>query len=670
MRGTCNACQSGYGDSAIGAGTMKKQITSKHAVTAPPPPEELSAPRQEREAPRPASQPAPRDGIVILCMTIVACAVAAMLYAQFSQTVPTAAASGLGVWALFLLIHKYVQKSQQVAQLTAELARSRPKPARPTSIVAPATIAREALAKSKLEASPAITKDAVHTAAPTAPAATAEETWPPRRDGHETMTHMEMPRASDMKTRPKDDANPPSAVKDAAQVAASSALPDGPVWSGRAVPPSVDGLRDQWAFRPRGESASLPGPVDFGAAHQAAPLTVESDLELVQRKIKALADEVNFGPALKSAPRPDPDFHAKATAEAIEDSIGALKAAAGNMRERGNSHPVPALGSSRPGAFADNPATISATLADVVIPATAQTIAASKPGPLFSAPSASIEPRLPDLPLGDFAAPASTAAPLAPRQQKSPIARAIEKNAIDMMLSPIVALQTNDVGHYDVAMRLRDGAGNSVAVSEAELQALDGEMAAQFDVARFNRAVQLVQRMEAKSRNGYLMTEITGTALSSRTFLEAFARIYEGRPKIAQQLVLTLAQEAVDAASPSARQSLRDMNSLGFRFALGKARHVRTDFAELAASGFAFVRIEAGALINGLQGGDRRVPAEELFQRAALAGLTIIATNVETALDRAALVASGVELGEGLLFGPPRAINLDAEGTGGRSAAA
>lgn len=641
---------------------MRKQDSSRHTGAAAP---EATSHRHEREAVRQAPPPA-RDGIVLVCMTIVAAAIAAMLYAQFALTMPAAAACGGVAWAVFLLMHKNVQKSRQVAHLKAELARSRPKAPRPATAVQTAPAGRDAGPKSKPDAAlpegpneipaPAMAAASqTHAATDANPAAVAADAGPP--------VPFPEPRG-----RPLDEerlrTGRSTAPKEQAPAAAGS-LPEGPVWKGRAVPPGGDGLREQWAFRPRGENATLPGLAGLsGGAHVApAAATVESDLELVQRKIKALADEVNFGAPLKSAPRKEPEHYAKATAEAIEDSIGALKAAATNMRDQAVGSP-PLPGSGRTETFNDPP---SGLLGDLVIPASAQTIASSNPLPKFGElPPNRPEPRLPD-PSKDFGA----AAPSAPAgTKKSPLSRAIDKNAMDMFLSPIVALQANDVGHYDVAMRLRDAAGNAIAVSEAELQSQDSEVAGRLDAARFNRAVQLVQRMEAKSRNGYLMTEITGTALSNRTFLEVFARTYESRPKIAQQLVLTLTQEAIDGASPAAWQSLQDMNSIGFRFALGGLQHVRTDFAKLAATGFAFVRVDADLLVNGLQAGERRVEPEEIFQRAALAGLAVIATGIDTVQAQAALIASGVEFGEGKLFGPPRAITLNGDGGGGRSAAA
>ncbi len=69
--------------------------------------------------------PARRDGFVLLCIAIVSAAIATMLFTQFGLSLPVSAIAGVGAWAVFMLIHKQVQKSAQIAQLKVELARAR-----------------------------------------------------------------------------------------------------------------------------------------------------------------------------------------------------------------------------------------------------------------------------------------------------------------------------------------------------------------------------------------------------------------------------------------------------------------------------------------------------------------------------------------------------------------
>ena len=95
-----------------------------------------SAPAAEplAEGPLPPAElraAAPHDGLVLLCIVIVSAAISAMLFTQFGWALPISAIAGAGAWAALMLIHKHVQKSAQIAQLKAELARTRAIGAKP-----------------------------------------------------------------------------------------------------------------------------------------------------------------------------------------------------------------------------------------------------------------------------------------------------------------------------------------------------------------------------------------------------------------------------------------------------------------------------------------------------------------------------------------------------------
>ncbi len=606
------------------------------------------SPMKENDVRR--SQP-PRDTIVFACMTIVAAALAAMLYGQMGMSLSMSAVAAAGAWALFLLIHKFVQKSQQIVQLQAELEHAKGRGSARANASAGLALSappKEAAPKAKTEVTakepPAGARSALAPSPTPGPSETkfARPRWDQISERTEksepklSPTVAEAPRSEGPAIEPP----PPPTIS----------MPEGPVWPGVAVPPAGEAIREQWAFRPRGDRAPIL-PVGTGNLPSAASApTVEGELDRVQSKIKALADEVNFGALLQVTPKPSEAEYAKATAEAIEDSIGALKAAASNMRRGPDSADQSARG-----------------LGEIVIPSTAKPIAMSEthssfaesPAPIFDLP-------FPDLSSIGFAPPTSTAIP--PLSYRDAVRGAIEANAIEMFLSPIVALQANDVGHYDVSMHLSDASGNQLTVSDEMLGEMDAELAAKLDIERLDRAAQLVARMEARSKNGYLVTKVLGASLSSRSFLDSLSRLCQLRPRLSQQLVLALSQDAIDALSADASQALQDIQSIGFQFALDGMTHVGTDFAELAACGFTFVRVDAVSLIHGLETAERIVAPDELCQRIALAGLTVIATGVDTAQTQAALAVSGIALGEGSLFGPPRPIKVDQEN--GRSAAA
>ena len=124
----------------------------------------------------------------------------------------------------------------------------------------------------------------------------------------------------------------------------------------------------------------------------------------------------------------------------------------------------------------------------------------------------------------------------------------------------------------------------------------------------------LAQRLDAHNKAGSLLSAVNGPSITNAEFLETFARVYEERDRISNQLVLTFTQADVEQFSASAWQALSDMHAFGFRFALSNIDHVGMDFASLASRGFAFLRLDASALLSGLPSRDRFIGPDELCQ--------------------------------------------------------
>ena len=602
----------------------------------------------------------PHDGLVLLCIVIVSAAISAMLSTQFGMSLPVSAIAGAGAWAALMLIHKQVQKSAQIAQLKAELARTRAGGVRPKG-------APRGAPMSYIEAAAQAGIDIRMPEASTLSRQAETEL----RDA--APTNATQPDLAMQRPLPTDDLNgaapirqpglPDSLIDLHLRPVTELKTPAGDTASTEPHGPKAQAIREHWSFRPRNEPRGpLQGSSDDAASRIGSATTIEGDLELVQRKIKELADEVNSTEASRPAKSLRPEAQLKATAEALEDSIGALKAAAGSMRARHQADFTPTL------KIPSEPAAVQG-FGELVIPSTAKRIA----GSITGAQNGKVEPPRLDLPLPKFpdidlpsgGEPAPVLSPHA-----TAIAQAIESDAADVFLGPIVTLSTHSVNHYEMTVDLKSPEGDRLDPVEDDPTLAGSDIGTRFDVAKLKRAAALTLRMEARDKDGSLLAEFSGGSLTSRPFLESFARVYEERPRIAAQLVLMFSQRAIDGLTPAAWEAVRDMHAFGFRFALGKIEHMGTDLAALAQSGFRFIRLDAQALMNGLPSRDRFVGTDEIHQRATLAGLSIVATGIGDANTQARLFESGVLLGQGPLFGAPRQVSLDGAGHPHRSAAA
>ena len=655
--------------------------------------EPVEKPASAEEAKR---RSGPRDGFLLLCIAAVSAAIGVMLYAQIGLSLPVAVGTALAAWMVFLLLHKQRQKTAQIDDLKAELARARfqaskartaPQRGAPPSPMAHGMPSRPDARQPDFASVMARSETAAQAAARVASGLTSE--MAPQRPANSDAAPVRAP-APAQRGAPQSPAKggseaPASAAPDAAASidvtgmrlppnTGSAPQASGPANGGDQnadIPsPRPEIVRDQWSFRPRSDSKSAAAPSSMRPV-----TTVEGDLELVQRKIRELADEVNFVEASRpSKPQQHPDARPNPTTDAIEHSIGALKAAASTMRERPNLGDfIPQL------AMPPAPKTPAATpqasqqgtlpgLGELVIPDTAERIAGAEammsedqPSVAMSASPDLAEPRLdlplPKLPQLDLSLGSASAGGLPPRGRE--IARAVENASMDIFLTPIVTLSAHAVNHYEMTVALKSADGARVEARDEDFTLIGRELGAKFDIDRLHRAAALAVRMEARDKDGSLLTSIMGTSLSNRAFLEAIAKSYEERPKLASQLVVTLTQRAIDDFTPAVWQALRDMQTFGFRFALDKIEHMRTDFAALVVAGFRFIRLDPQMLFDGFAVPDRFVPANEIYQRATLAGLSIIADGVVDAKTQKRLLEVGVDLGQGALFGVPRQVMLD-----------
>ncbi|MFN0219640.1 MAG: EAL domain-containing protein [Hyphomicrobium sp.] len=593
---------------------------------------------------------AARHRLVVFSILMVGGALTTMLFVQFYIGAIGSALIGTCASTVMLLVHDRVRKASEIAALKRDLART-----------------QGAGHGANQGAGHGASHGATYGAARATNAAMAPPNDPDRARSppQDQNGAQKAPRRRISVLDPEPQPDPYPALANRPVETATYAQQAAPASVGKL---SVDPLRDQWSFRPRDP---LPAGAAHGATASTAPLsTIESDLALVQRKIKALADEVNAAEPVRSAASAPIDARMSPSA-ALESSIGALKLAADTMRERPSTTSVRA----REPRDVANPGAGHASAAPVfefAIPATAERIAVS------SLPQPSAFPDLPTVDAlaassavmtrhpseGDRRAPAPRAtAPVPQSPVQSPLASAIshavETGLMDVMLSPIVGLANHDVSHYEMKVRIKNPDGAYFEDPERDLILAGGEMLALFDAARLQRAAILARRLDARGKGGALLSDVAGASLTNGAFLETFARLYEERERIAGQLVLTFSQSDCEQFAPSTWQALGDMHSFGFRFALDRVQHLDVDFGELARLGFAFVKLEAAALLSGMPSRDRFVTGVDACNRIAGAGLTLIADAVDSEAVRARLFGFGVLFGQGQLFGGARRIAVN-----------
>lgn len=439
--------------------------------------------------------------------------------------------------------------------------------------------------------------------------------------------------------------------------------------------------------------------------------TIDEELLRVQKKIKALTEQVDGRqppeteqssfdtdmPASKPQQSQQPNLDTglgsvdqgadNAFDFDIEASIGALRSASKNMRQ--DTTPPAEKKASGPAAVANDRPSSAPPLSDFTgfdIPSSAQRIASSKPQSgeaaggrepgLSSAKPAAVETKIAasrvagaadsragqSLPKeNDFDFPGFASGVQADRDDPfmKQIDSALRRGAVDVLLSPIVDLDTHGVNLYNVEVRLKSEIGEPLEQVESHLRLTQSPLAPVLDAARLARSVALARRLDARGRGGVLLSGVNGLSLTNAPFLDAFAEFYDDCPSLAELLAPTITHAEIERLPEAAWQALRDMHAFGFSFAIDELDHADVDFDKLTSYGFKYVKLDSAQFLSGMPSRERFLTAEEVCQKMKKAGLTIVAGNITDERMRSDVVALGIQNGLGSLFGSPRVKSVE-----------
>jgi EAL domain-containing protein (putative c-di-GMP-specific phosphodiesterase class I) len=549
-------------------------------------------------------------------------------YLQFQVTFWLALIAALSVYIMLLMVHALMRRSERESELVHEVNRLEDEVARLQVAPTPAVGARKDRAPAFAPPSPAGLRAppappappafAKAPAAPPAPAAPATNTAPPMppmatapprifRNAPPAAATEREPRLTGLRPgasapepqrseshRPDPVLSVPMAPLAAEEQQRGPTLPD---WSAAPGAPatSVDPMHDYWPARQ--SKPSLPeGPRVELPPMPSLAAERETDLDAVHGMIKRLADEVNVGaePTLDGMP-PRQESVLRASLNALQTTANAMRA----TKKKGGLPPV----------------------------STAPRAGAPMPPPIM---------------------PSHT--------RLASLAEAVAAGRIDVALSPIVGLADHQVHYYEVVACPRDERGTLLSATTRDPQLALAGLLPLLDSARLRQAARVARSFAEEGRATSLFAPATAVSLANDSFLDELADAYRDREALASELVLTFAQADVRTFGGSEWSALTDMRDLGFRFGVEDVTDFDYEFTALCAAGFAFVKLDAATLIGGLAAPNGTMGADEVCRNLGELGLTLIVGGVDDETLRSQVLAAGVPLGQGALYGAPVAV--------------
>lgn len=245
-------------------------------------------------------------------------------------------------------------------------------------------------------------------------------------------------------------------------------------------------------------------------------------------------------------------------------------------------------------------------------------------------------------------------------QVSAMIAQAADANRIDLYLQPVVTLPQRKVRFYEALSRLRTEDGEIIpAVDFVDIAESAGLMP-KIDNMLVFRCVQVVRRLQLKSRDVGLFCNVNATTLTDGFYFRQFLEFMEANKALAGSLTFEFTQTAYRSFGPIEFESLAALADCGFRFSMDHITDLRIEPKELADRSFRFVKVPANLLLNRAAAEQSDIHAEDLADLLARNGIDLIGERIENESTVVDLLDYDVRFGQGFLFSPPRPVRAEA----------
>ena len=241
---------------------------------------------------------------------------------------------------------------------------------------------------------------------------------------------------------------------------------------------------------------------------------------------------------------------------------------------------------------------------------------------------------------------------------------ALSQNRVDLYLQPIVSLPQRRTIFYESFTRLR--AGDDRVMMPAEyLSIAEGEgLVPAIDNLLLFRCAQIVRRLARQDRKVGVFCNVALSSLGDETFFPQFLDFLAENRDLNQALIFELGQAVFDARGAVEARNMAKLADLGFRFSIDKVQTLDLDFADLQRSDVKFIKVAADLLIEQLLDLDagaalpslRDIQAADFAQLTRRYGIELIAEKCESERQIVDILELDISVGQGHLFGEPRAI--------------
>jgi cyclic-di-GMP phosphodiesterase, flagellum assembly factor TipF len=253
-----------------------------------------------------------------------------------------------------------------------------------------------------------------------------------------------------------------------------------------------------------------------------------------------------------------------------------------------------------------------------------------------------------------------TPAGAAPRDMLEITREALSRNRVDLYLQPVVTLPQRHVRYYEGFSRIRDEQGRVLTPAAYMETARARELMPAIDNLLLFRCVQLVRRIKRKNLKREFFVNVYADTLKDDDFFAQFVDFMEANPELGDSLIFEIAQADMTRCGEAVATLSRRLSPLGFRLSMDRVERLDFDFEALARQGVRFVKVPADLLLSAR---DAQIHPTDFAEALRRRKIELIVDHIEDERTLLELLDLDVELGQGYLFGRPRASRDEPEAT-------
>lgn len=247
------------------------------------------------------------------------------------------------------------------------------------------------------------------------------------------------------------------------------------------------------------------------------------------------------------------------------------------------------------------------------------------------------------------------------------VKEALMEGRVDLYLQPVMALPQRKTVFYESYTRLRDPSGRVIMPAEYLTVAEPGGLVTAIDNLMLFRCVQIIRRLARQDRRVGIFCNISMSSLGDEEFFPQFLDLLRANRDLAPALVFEIGQAGFDTRTAVQARNMAKLADLGFRFSLDKVKNLDLDLQDLQRADVKFVKVGAQTLLDELTEIEDRLvlrsmpdlAAEDFSLLARRYGVDLVAEKVENERQVVDILDLDIQLGQGHLFGEPRAIKSE-----------